>query len=275
MKASPFIKWVGGKSWLVKAHPERLPVPAPGGVYYEPFMGGAARFWDLPVGTRAVLADVNQHLVTLYRVVRSRVEDLIVELSKHHYEEGHYYQCRHRLNNEVDPDQVERAAWVMVLNKFGFNGLWRVNKKGLHNVPFGAYVNPALCDADGLRWASEALQSATIHESDFVDVLNEVEAGDAVFLDPPYVPASASANFTGYAAGGFGPAAQRQLVASLHRLDSIGARWVLTNSDTPESRALYAGWDIFAAKASRSLNCKGDKRGKVGEILVTGKAGAR
>lgn len=277
VKPTPFIKWAGGKGWLVKARPDLLPVPDPGREYYEPFLGGAARFWSLPVGTVARLNDCNRLLVNLYRVVRDSPADLINELGRHRYDRKHYYDCRDAINHpdarawNIEHSSVRLAALFMVMNKFGFNGLWRVNSDGLYNVPFGTYKNPSLCDPKNILRCSAHLQEAIVSSFDFETQLSHVQCGDAVFLDPPYVPSSATANFTDYSAGGFGPKDQARLVESLHKLDSVGAYWVLTNSDTEETRALYEGWDIFAVKSSRGINCDAGKRGKVGEIVVTGK----
>lgn len=278
-KPSPFVKWAGGKGWLVKEHPEYLPIPDNGCEYYEPFLGGAARFWDLPMGTVARLNDVNKHLVNLYRVVRDSPGDLINELSIHRYDRKHYYDCRDAMNHHdarawnIEHSSVRLAALFVVLNKFGFNGLWRVNSSGLHNVPFGKYKNPRLCDEKNILRCSAHLRDSIVTSFDFGPQLSPVRSGDAVFLDPPYVPSSSTANFTNYSAGGFGPKEQARLVENLHALDSVGAYWVLTNSDTEETRALYSNWDIVSSKSTRGINCDPSKRGKVGEIVVTGKRG--
>ncbi len=266
-----FIKWAGGKRWLVEKHPELLPIPAPGKTYREPFVGGAAVFFGERFEDKAALSDVNKRLVDTYLVVRDRLDELVFELGTHPYEKDHYYKVRDRLNTEPDADIVERAAWFMVINRFGFNGMYRENKDGGCNIPFGRATNPTLCNYDALRACSDALQGASILCLDFKTALSEVEEGDAVFLDPPYVPASESANFTGYSAGGFTAKDQADLVTQLHRLDDIGARWTLTNSDTPETRRLYDGWEITAVSAKRSIAANGKKRADVGEIIVRGK----
>lgn len=269
MTAAPFLAWAGAKPWLVERHAHYLPVPAPGGVYREWFLGGGSVFF-LHYSTHrpAVLSDINDRLVDTYVAVRDHVEALIGELARHPYEQGHYYEVRRRLNSEPDAPLVQRAAWFLVINRHGYNGLYRENRKGGCNVPFGDHTNPRF-DVGELRRASAALQGVEVRRAPAAEGLREVRAGDAVFLDPPYVPMSKTASFTSYSAAGFGPAEQKALVADLRRLNAVGARWCLTNSDTPETRELYAPWHVASVPVSRNINSDAAKRGDVSELIVT------
>jgi DNA adenine methylase len=279
----PFLKWAGGKRWLVEKHARLLPA-APRG-YREPFLGGGAVFFLRYAETRpAVLSDVNPRLVDAYVAVRDHVEEVIAELADHPYEEGHYYDVRARFNRHRDGDIVKRAAWLIYLNKTCVNGLYRENRDGEFNTSFGRYDNPTICDAANLRACSRALRGVEIRRADFDEALADVREGEVVFLDPPYVPVGGTASFVGYTAGGFSSGAapaqgglfapapltdQQRLAATLDRLDHLGARWVLTNSDTPEARALYARWHVEGVQAARSINSAAEKRGPVGELVVT------
>ena len=205
---TPVLKWAGGKRALL---PSLLPrVPRTLRTYAEPFAGGAALFFALAsevlAGERAVksfvLCDANPELANLYRVLRSNVDALIAELQQGDYANTPERFAAIRAARPTHP--VERAARFKYLNATCFNGLHRVNKKGEFNVPFGKLANPTICDPERLRAASRALALATIHEGDFTEVTSLLGRGDMAYCDPPYVPTSATANFTGYA-GEFGP----------------------------------------------------------------------
>ncbi len=267
---APFLKWAGGKGQLLEAILSRLPNPVKG-TYVEPFLGGAAVFFELArLGRieRARLSDGNPELVDTYRAVRDDVEGVIRALAAHKNDETYYYEVR-----EIDRSTLslaERAARTIFLNRVGYNGLYRVNSKGGFNVPFGRYENPKICDEEGLRAASRALALATIEVQDFDAACKDVAIGDVVYLDPPYVPLSKTASFTSYARDKFGPDEHERLAVTFARLVDVGAFVLLSNSDTDVTRALYAGFKITSVDATRNINSKGDRRGAVKEILVSG-----
>src|SRR5262249_15284892 len=176
--------------------------------YFEPFLGGGALFFDLRP-KNGLLSDVNPELVDCYVVVRDHVEELIRALREHRHDAKHFYAVR-----KADPSTlplVARAARTIFLNKTGFNGLYRVNRAGRFNVPFGRYAKPKICDADNLRACSDALGNVQLSVRDFADAVAGARKGDFVYFDPPYVPVSRTSTFTAYAAGGFGPDAQVRL----------------------------------------------------------------
>ncbi|HEX9297168.1 MAG TPA: DNA adenine methylase [Polyangiaceae bacterium] len=265
MRARPFLKWAGGKGQLLAEL--RALVPARAARYFEPFLGGGALFFDrLP--TQGVLSDVNAEIVDCYLSVRDHVEELIQALGAHRYDPDYYYRVR-----DLDPGSlplVERAARTIFLNKTGFNGLYRVNRSGKFNVPFGRYVKPVICDARNLRACSRALSAVDLAVCDFEVAVANAEPGDFVYFDPPYVPLSRTSTFTAYAARGFGPEEQKRLSKVFERLTERGVSVVLSNSDVPEVRGLYAGYAIRSVKAARSINSKPSCRGPISELVVVG-----
>jgi DNA adenine methylase len=262
----PFLKWAGGKGQLLEQMGPLLPRDF--GRYFEPFLGGAALFFHLRP-PKAALTDVNGELIDCYLAVRDHVEDLIGALEKHTYEETHYYRVR-----EQDPAALElpeRAARTIYLNKTGFNGLYRVNRSGRFNVPFGRYVNPGFAHPDSfdnLRACARALRGVELEVRDFGEVARRARRGDFVYFDPPYVPLSSTSDFTAYVPGGFGPADQERLAKVFDRLVAKGVHVMLSNSDTPVVRSLYERFRIDRVLASRNVNSKITKRGKVGEVVV-------
>ncbi len=262
-RARPFLKWVGGKGRLLDQFRDLLPDEFER--YFEPFLGGGALFFA-QAPERAVLADLNAELVDCYRAIRDSVDDVIKALRKHKYEKEHYYEVR--LRGPESLPLPRRAARTIFLNRSGYNGLYRVNRAGRFNVPFGRHVNPTLCDASNLRACSKALQRVELKCCDFATAVGDARAGDFVYFDPPYVPISSTANFTQYAAEGFGWQEQRDLAAVFRELAAHGASVMLSNSDTPEVRGLYRGFRIDRVAASRSVNSNPERRGKVAEIVV-------
>jgi DNA adenine methylase len=262
-KARPFLKWVGGKGQLLRQF--RTLLPAAFGRYFEPFVGGGALFFA-HAPRRAVLADVNAELVDCYRAIQGSVDDVIKALLKHKYDKDHYYEVR--LRGPESLPLARRAARTIFLNRSGYNGLYRVNSAGRFNVPFGRHSNPTLCDASNLRACSKALRGVDLKCCDFADAVRGARRGDFVYFDPPYVPVSPTANFTQYAAGRFGWREQVELASVFADLAKRGVAVMLSNSDTPEVRGLYAAFRIDRVVASRSVNSNPQRRGKVPEVVV-------
>jgi DNA adenine methylase len=268
--AKPFLKWAGGKKQLLAAfgplYPKR---PVLG--YHEPFLGSGAvyfhvRAWLAP--KRITLSDGNAELIETFTAVRDDVEAVIRELDRHQnaHDDKHFYEVRDQLPIELFP--AARAARLIYLNRTCFNGLYRVNSRGRFNVPMGRYVSPTILDAEGLRAVSANLAGTDLSASHFRRVLDGTRRGDFVYFDPPYVPVSSTANFTAYTKGAFGEADQEELAAVYRELDSRGCRLMLSNSDTPAARRLYAGYRLEVLQARRNINSKGDRRGPVAELVV-------
>ncbi len=267
----PFTKWAGGKRQLL---PElRKSLPEEFNHYYEPFVGGGALFFDLRASGwkgSATLGDANERLVRTYLGVRNDVETVITCLKLMRYKKSEYLERRARAIDLCGDEEV--AAWFIYLNKCGFNGLYRVNSAGKFNVPFGDYTNPTICDAEGLRRASVALKKTRFFIGDFEKTCKSVEAEDLVYLDPPYAPASATSDFTGYTRDGFTIEDQTRLRDVASRLKRIGANVILSNADLPVIRNLYTrslGFSIRRVEARRNINSKASARGAVGEVIIT------
>lgn len=270
MKATPIVKWAGGKTRLL---PRLLAeVPSRFRRYYEPFMGGAALFFALEP-EQAVLGDVNKALVATYRAVVEGPDALIRRLLEHrsrHAREAYFYEVRSWWNHDPAPRSVEEIGAAMIyMNKTGFNGLWRENKKGEFNVPRGNYDNPVIFDEETLRAASVALSRARILCARFDETTADAGDGDFVYFDPPYDPLSDTSSFTAYAANPFGKAEQRALAEHARLLRDRGAFVMLSNNDTPFVRELYDGFEISTAPCGRSINSKASGRGKIDEVIIT------
>jgi DNA adenine methylase len=269
MAVRPIVKWAGGKTRLLASLMKH--VPSHMRTYAEPFAGGAALFFALADERprrfeRAILCDANAELVACYRAVKRDVSAVIEALGGYVYDRDLYYETRDRDTSQLG--DVERAARLIFLNRTCYNGLWRVNSKGKFNVPFGRYTDPRICDPDALRAASRALARAEIRCGDFTNATRGLGARDFVYFDPPYVPVSKTADFTAYAAGGFGRADQKRLVDEMRRLRRARASVVLSNADTPEAHALYEGFDTHSVKAPRPINSDKRKRGMTRELIV-------
>ncbi|MEO0408488.1 MAG: DNA adenine methylase [Cyanobacteria bacterium P01_A01_bin.135] len=264
----PFIKWVGGKTQLLPELMRRI--PQSGDRYFEPFLGGAALFFHLQP-RHAVLTDINADLVSLYQVIRDDVEALIADMGRHIYDKDYYYNLR-RIDRTADYGTwtpVQRASRLIYLNKTCYNGLYRVNSKGQFNVPFGRYTNPTIVDAENLRACSQVLQGVAVEQADFRRVRDRAKPGDFVYFDPPYAPLSATANFTGYTKDGFDRDMQYALRDLCRELDQVGVRFMVSNSSAPLVRDLYAEFKVELVYATRLVNSKAGRRGKVPEVLVT------
>jgi DNA adenine methylase len=209
---------------------------------------------------------VNAELIDCYEAVQNHVDDVIRALKKHRYEAAYYYRVRE--TNPASLSLPERAARTIFLNKTGFNGLYRVNRAGRFNVPFGRYTNPLICDESNLRACATALEGVELGRHGFAAVVERAQKGDFVYFDPPYVPVSRTADFTSYVSGGFGLAEQKRLAKVFAKLASKGVQVMLSNSDTPTVRDLYRRFRIDRVLASRSINSDGARRGKVGEVVV-------
>lgn len=261
----PILKWAGGKSQLLAELEGRLPSSFNG--YIEPFFGGGALFFHLAhrLVPGAIIADINPELVNLYEQVARNVEEIIGWLRSASATEEEFYRIRKLDWRALRPE--EAAARTIFLNRTCFNGLYRVNKRGEFNVPFGRYANPSICNAPGLRAASQALKSATILCADYKTVLREyVSPGNLVFLDPPYLPISQYSDFKRYTKEGFYEEDHRELAAEVAALRELGAHVILTNSNAPLVHELYSSYQLSVVSTKRFINKDGGKR--TGEDVI-------
>lgn len=262
--AKPILKWAGGKTQMLG---ELLPkVPPSYGRYIEPFFGGGAMFFALQP-EQAVIADSNPELINLYRQVADHVDDVIDQLKKYENTPEMFYAVRGQDWTMLPED--EAAARTIFLNKTCFNGLYRVNKKGQFNVPFGKYKNPKICDEDGLKAASEALRKAEIVCGDYLLILERyAQPGDFVFLDPPYLPISEYSDFKRYTKEQFYEEDHVELAKMVKTLHERGCYVILTNSNHPLVHELYAPFTIDVIPTKRHISCNGSTR-KGEDVIVT------
>jgi len=252
----PILKWAGGKQQLL---PKLLSkTPETFNQYIEPFFGGGALFFALQPDN-AIISESNPELVNLYHVISKNVQDVIQKLYEFRIDKKEYYNIRTLDFNKLS--SVEAAARTIYLNRLCFNGLYRVNRKGKFNVPYGYYKNPRICDPDGLRSASEALKKAIIIQGDYKDVLRDhAQPGDYVYLDPPYLPISEYSDFKRYTKEQFYEEDHVELAEEVKRLHELGCYVLLTNSNHPMVYELYNGFEIEVIQTRRNINKKGNKR---------------
>jgi len=269
---TPVVKWVGGKRQIINEIVKYVPKYS---TYYEPFLGGGAVLFELQPKT-AVVNDINSELISLYEVIKNNVDELIESLREHERKNGEAYFYRIR---EQDRDKehynlltpIQRASRLIYLNKTCYNGLFRVNKAGQFNTPFGNYKNPNIVNEYTLKAVSSYFNKAQITFAckDFDEVLKGARKGAFVYLDPPYDPVSDTASFTGYDKGGFDQSEQIRLKNTCDKLNEKGIKFLLSNSATDFIKGLYKDkYIIKTIQAKRAINSKADKRGEIDEVLV-------
>ena len=264
VQAKPILKWAGGKTQMLN---DLLPkVPSSYGRYIEPFFGGGAMFFALQP-ENAIIADSNPELINMYRQVAANVDEVIQYLKKYENTSEMFYTVREQEWTQLP--KAEAAARTIFLNRTCFNGLYRVNKQGKFNVPYGKYANPKICDEDGLKAASEALKKAEILCGDYLLVLDHyAQPGDFVFLDPPYLPISEYADFKRYTKEQFYEEDHVELAKIIMRLQERGCHIILTNSNHPLVHELYAPFTIDVIQTKRHISCNGSTR-KGEDVIVT------
>lgn len=289
----PFLKWAGGKGQLIKEIEHYYPFE--NGVitkYAEPFVGGGAVLFDILSKydlDEVYISDINAELINTYRVIRDNIDDLIEILSAMQndfipldteHRKGYYLNKRSRFNElKVNGDKninLEKAALMIFLNKTCFNGLYRVNKKGLFNVPMGAYKNPMICDENNLKAVSEKLQRVTIVCGDYRKSEDFIDENTFVYFDPPYRPITDTASFTAYTENLFDDEEQIELARFVDAMHRKGAKVVISNSDPKNSNTeddffdnIYSAHKIKRVEATRMINCNSEARGKIKELLIS------
>jgi len=298
--AKPFLKWAGGKNQLLEQFKNYYPTDLKNGIiknYVEPFLGGGAVFFDIAQRfniERAYLSDINKDLILTYQVIQQLPDDLLEYLA--HYQKR-YDQTEQEQRNELfltmrtqfneqrfeidyqklSDHSVLRATLFIALNKTCFNGLFRLNSKGAFNVPYGKYKTAMILDEANILAVSLLLQRVKIVSAEYTDCWNQVNDQSFVYFDPPYRPVSQTANFTTYTGFEFKDQEQLQLALFFKKLDQEkGAKLMLSNSDptfnNPHDNFFeqaYSGYNIFKVSANRAINCDGNKRGKITELLIT------
>ena len=292
-KVKPFLKWAGGKGQLLSEIEKYYPFES-GKItkYAEPFVGGGAVLFDILSKydlEEVYIGDINAELINTYRVIRDNIDDLIEILSAiqndfipldTEHRKGYYLNKRSRFNElKVNGDKninLEKAASMIFLNKTCFNGLYRVNKKGLFNVPMGAYKNPMICDENNLKAVSEKLQRVTIVCGDYRKSADFIDENTFVYFDPPYRPITDTASFTAYTGNQFNDEKQIELAHFVDDMHKKGAKIVISNSDPKNSDIednffdnIYSAYKIKRVEANRMINSNSKGRGKIKELLIS------
>lgn len=290
-KAKPFVKWVGGKGQLIEQLEALLPADfaeRENMTYIDPFVGGGAMLFYMlqtyPNIKEAVINDINPDLTTCYRTVRDNPSELIASLSALQSEyhalateearKDFFLAQRNRFNTK-SLNEIDNATLFIFLNRTCFNGLYRVNKAGKFNVPFGKYAAPTICDAATIHADSRLLQKVDIMTGDFEQTFAKIKGNTFFYFDPPYRPLSHTSNFNDYAKEGFNDSAQIRLKNFCDRLDKMGVNFMLSNSDCLAKDKtdrffddLFIDYQINRVWASRNVNAVASKRGKLTEIVV-------
>jgi DNA adenine methylase len=272
----PFVKWVGGKRQLAKQFRDKKLYPPNGfdfenATYFEPFVGGGAMFFDL-MPKKAVLSDMNSELVRTYNIIKNDVDSLIKNLKIYQKKHNKDFYLKIRAQNVNRLSDLSIATRFIYLNRTCFNGLYRVNKSGQFNVPYGKYNNPLICDEINLCRVNESLKDVKILHQDYKNVLKKAKKGDFIYFDPPYYPVNRTSNFTSYVKESFLEKEQTELRDTFLELHKRGCFVMLSNSDTPFINELYSGINknikINKVFAGRAINSKGSGRGKVKEVVI-------
>ena len=290
MLAKPFIKWVGGKTQLLPEIRQRYPENITR--YCEPFVGGGAVLFDVLQTfhpNEVLINDINPELINLYENIRDNCEPLIqlLEYFQTEYLEtpeadrqnlylGKRATYNHFIEERNPEHNLEKAALFIYLNKTCFNGLYRVNRNGLFNVPFNRAKNPLICDSENIRECSQLLQNVQMHVGDYSYCRDFIDENTFVYLDPPYRPLTESSSFTSYNENGFSDVQQIELGNFITEMAHRGALIVASNSDPHNANEqdeffdnLYADFNIERVQAARMVNSNARRRGPINELLIS------
>jgi DNA adenine methylase len=272
----PFVKWAGGKNGLINSLISFIPKNF--NSYFEPFVGGGALFFYLKNlnilnSKKIYLNDKNAELINAYKQIKINPNKLLEELEilKNNHSKEYFYKIRN-LDRDFDfysLSEVFRAARFIYLNKTCFNGLCRYNAKGNFNTPMGSYKNPKIYDKDLIFSVHEVLKNVLITNKDFEVVSLKAKKGDFVYFDPPYYPLNKTSSFVSYT-DNFSANEQIRLYKLFKMLDCEGIKVLQSNSNTDFIKELYKDFEIIEVISKRAINCKGDKRGKITELIIRG-----
>lgn len=270
--AKPFIKWAGGKYSLAKTLKDYLPSDFSNRDYFEPMIGGGGMFFNLQPHN-AYLSDINSKLILTYKSIKDNVDLIINHLkiheNNHHSNEDYFYDKRLEFNQDLD-SRYETAALLIYLNKTCFNGLYRENSKGEFNVPKGRTSSGkvTICDEGNLRNCSATFKNIEFGCHSYEDILPKLNTQSFVYLDPPYLPVN-STSFTKYAKDDFSIQMHFDLKNFCDKLTDIGAKFMLSNSDTSKTREIYEGFNINEILVNRSIGSTSKTRKKAAELIIT------
>lgn len=272
----PLLKWAGGKRHIAGELISLFPEDWDKQTYFEPFIGGAALFFELSP-KQAVISDVNKRLIGFYQHVREDLDALMAQIQtiSKNFDECHddskkeYFLNLRAEFNSSDVESLESASKLFALNKLCFNGLYRENSTGGFNVPFGQKKKFPSIEFDDFKNASFALQRAEVKVSDFEATVASAQSGDFVYFDPPYIPIDITSSFTSYHADGFTLEDQKRLANLLHDLKSRNIKALCSNSETQKTREIYEGLNIKVIQAPRMVSAKSSGRGLIDELVIS------
>lgn len=294
IKARPFLKWAGGKGQLLTEIAEYYPFEK-GNInrYVEPFVGGGAVLFDILSKYKleyVCINDINVDLINTYRTIQRDTDKLIdilenmqekflaldtEERKKFFLEQRERYNFL-KIRNINNDNNCEKAGLLIFLNKTCFNGLYRVNKKGLFNVPVGSYKKPLICDEENLRTIAKLLQNTEITCGDYTKIADRIDDKTFVYIDPPYRPLNNTSSFTAYTANAFDDDEQIRLSKFVQFISEKGARILESNSDPKNNNSnddffdkIYISYNIKRVSATRMINSKSSGRGKISELLIS------
>lgn len=259
----PVVKWAGGKQWLAPAAPHLVPDKFTGR-YFEPFLGGGAIFFAVEPA-HATLSDRNEVLITAYRALRDDTEGVIRLLSSYPHDENFYY----RMRAQSPRSARSVAARLLYLNRTCWNGLYRVNREGKFNTPFGRFKNPTICDPDRLRKAARLLRRAKLRDGDFETIASAAELGDLVYFDPPYITGHQHNGFLKYNAPLFSWDDQQRLARLAVDQADAGVYVLVSNADQPTVVGLYKGFNYYRVRRRSLIGSALSSRGEVIEALLS------
>jgi DNA adenine methylase len=262
LRAKPFIKWVGGKQAIANALVAKFPKYFDR--YYEPFIGGGSILFAL-LPSRATICDQNAWLVTTYMAIRKDWRRVAAILESLLNTKDEYIKIRTLSHSESD--DFQKAAYFIYLNKTCFRGLFRVNRKGEFNVPYGEY-DRRYFDPDNLEAVSSVLQDTEIRVGDFAAGIDGIAKKDFVYFDPPYYKLGGYSDFNRYTSETFSEVDHQRLADTCHELDSQGIKWAVSNSDTEFVRNLFDGFNIEVITNRREINLNAQER-SVAELFIT------
>ena len=266
-QVKPFIRWAGGKQNLVRKLSEKV-ITQNINNYYEPFLGAGSLFFfnDFKTGE---LSDINPHLINAYSWIKESAELVSDRLNFHkaNLTKEYYYKLREQFNSEKDKFTIDQAAIFIFLVHTSFNGIYRVNKSGEYNVPFGK-INPAIPDLEHLKKIQTKLQGIEINNLMYEDVLDKMKSNDFVYFDPPYPALNKTSFFQHYSINKFPDSQQVELADYAKELDKKGVHIMISNAETPEISKLYKNWNIERVSTYRYVNCKSE-RNSVNELIIT------
>lgn len=271
LQIKPFLRWAGGKQLLARKLLNFLPVDFDDQkhTYFEPFLGAGTMLLKL-APKRAEVSDLNEHLINLFRTIKTNPSELSRQCKLHEQKnnEKYYYRIRELFNKDSETGSVKQASRFLYLNRSCYNGIFRVNQKGMYNVPYGKKPRLLIPTFEQLKQLSNRFKEIRFSVCSFETIYNRIKRNDLVYLDPPYPPLNGTSYFTHYTKERFGVEDQKKVADFANCIKKKGAHVMITNADTQYVRTLYRGWLMRKIQSRRFITCKAERH-SVGELVIT------